>query len=68
MKHFLISIFIGGITSSLIHYFLGINNGSMNPIITIVFAGITYIYLFLYKNKKRKKRTFLQDKLKKKKS
>jgi len=66
IKNLLISLLFGGLISSILNYFFKIPNGSAGAMITIIFAGISYIYLSLLKNRKRKKRTFLQDKLDKK--
>jgi len=68
MKNILISFFIGGLTSSLINYFFHLPNGSIGAMITITFAGISFIYLSFLKNRKRKKKEFLQGKLDKNKT
>lgn len=68
MKNLLISLFIGGLISSLINYFFTLPNGSAGAMITIVFAGVSFIYLSLLKNRKRKKKQFLQGKLDKNKT
>ncbi|WP_340158891.1 hypothetical protein [uncultured Maribacter sp.] len=66
MKNLLISIFLGALFNSILGNFMTIPEGGTGVIITLIFAAFSYIFLSLYKNGKRKKKTFLQDKLDKK--
>jgi hypothetical protein len=61
MKNLLISILLGAFFSSILGNFMTIAEGGAGVIITLIFAAFSYISLSLYKNRKRKKRTFLQD-------